>query len=126
MAAALANDMGGTPVDAASGGTKPDGRLLPGTITALREVGIDTTALIPTPISRVQLEQADIVVAIGVDVERESLLDGISVEAWDIENPGGQLASFRQARDEIGLRVRKLLREHGASPDVEEGEWEFL
>jgi protein-tyrosine-phosphatase len=118
MAAALATDIGGEAVHASSAGVDPDGRILPGSITALREVGIDTSELVPSPAERAHLEAADRVVAIGPGVVDRALFDGLSPERWTIDSPeGGQLAAFRRARDELGLRVRELLREAGVEVD---------
>ncbi|PSG96192.1 heat-shock protein HtpX [Thermoplasmatales archaeon SW_10_69_26] len=117
MAAAIAEGVS-PEVAAASAGTNPDGRILPGALTALREVGIDTTGIAPAPVQRAQLEAADAVVAIGPGLVDDPIFEGLSPEQWEIDNPeGGQLAAFRRARDDLGLRVRELLREEGLDLD---------
>lgn len=124
MAAALAGDLGGEEVEALSMGLDPGGRILPGTITALREAGIDTSELVPSPTSRARLETADAVVAIG-PVAREAVLSELEARAWDVESPeGGQLAAFRETRDELGVRVRELLRELGVELEEPGLGWE--
>jgi protein-tyrosine-phosphatase len=115
MAARLAADLGGSAVQATSAGTRPDGRILPSALTALREVGVDTTDLVPSPVSRAELEAADVVVAIGLG--DDTAVAEIEARRWDVAVPGGQLAAFREARDELALRVRELLREHGVELD---------
>jgi protein-tyrosine-phosphatase len=123
MAAALA-EATSEAVAASSAGTDPDGRILPGALTALREVGVDTTELVPAPVQRARLEAADQVVALGPALVDDALFDGLSPESWAIDNPeGGQLAAFRRARDELGVRVRELLREHGLELDDRPSPW---
>lgn len=118
MAARLARQAGGEAVHAWSAGTEPGGRILPGTLTALREVGIDTSDLIPVPARRGRLEEADIVVAIGLTPDDEPLLEGLDARVWALASPqGGQLIDFRETRDELGMRVRGLLREEGIELD---------
>lgn len=118
MAATLANEMGPPAVKAASGGLDPEGRILPGALTALREAGLDTSDLVPARASRARLEAADVVVAIELQPDEAAVLAELEVESWDVASPeGGQLAAFRRARDELGLRVRELLRRHGVDLD---------
>lgn len=121
MAAAIAEQTGPQSVRASSSGVDPEGRILPGALTALREIGIDTTDIVPGPVRRAELEAADAVVVIGPGLVDDPMFDGLSPERWEIDNPGGgQLAAFRRARDELGLRVRELLREHGVDVDGDE------
>lgn len=122
MAATLADEMGPQAVQAASAGLDPDGRILPATLTALREAGLDTSDLVPARVSRARLEAADVVVAIGLQPDAASVLAELEVESWDVASPeGGQLAAFRRARDELGVRVRELLRRHGVELDEATG-----
>lgn len=125
IAAALADDLGGGEVEAECMGLDPEGRILPGAITALREAGIDTSELVSSPTSRARLEAADAVVAIG-PVAREAVLSELEARAWDVESPeiGGQLAAFRETRDELGMRVRELLRELGVELEEPGLGWE--
>lgn len=117
MAEALARQMGGEEVEADSAGLKPAGRLLPSAATALREAGLDTTELRPSEIDRAWLESCDAVVLIGVDPGADPVFDGLAAASWDLESPDtGQLGEVRDIRDEIGVRVRELLREHGIEP----------
>lgn len=120
MAATLADGLGGASVQAGCMGIDPEGRILPGALTALREIGLPTDELVPSPVSRARLEASDVVVAVGLDPEEDAVFDGLEAEAWELETPGGQLATFREARDELGLRVRALLRRHGFAPDEQE------
>lgn len=114
MAESLAVAMGGGAVAAESAGLEPAGRVMPSVLTALREVGLDTSELAPHEVDRAWLEGCDAVVAIGVDVTAGPLFEGLVTDSWDLESPeGGQLVDVRRARDEIAVRVRRLLKSHG-------------
>lgn len=118
MAEVLAREMGGDGVTVASAGLEPAGRILPSALTALREVGMDTTELVPTEVDRAWLEACDRVVLVGLEASDDPLFEGLDPIVWEIESPdSGQLGEVRRVRDELGVRVRQLLRDRGIEVD---------
>lgn len=125
MAEVLARELGGPGVTVASAGLRPAGRILPSALTALREVGMDTTELVPTEVDRAWLEACDQVVLIGLEATDDPLFEALPTISWAIESPeSGQLGEVRQARDDLGLRVRQLLQDHGIAVDEPDTEWD--
>lgn len=95
---------------AISAGTMPAFRVAPRTVEVMREVGIDISDRKPNRLTPEMVEQADIVITMGCDVEEYPVTPKRS-ETWDIEDPFGQpIEKFREVRDDIRKRVEELVQ----------------
>jgi protein-tyrosine-phosphatase len=111
MAEAFANHYGSGRIVAKSGGTKPAERVNPIVVQAMLEKGIDISGNRPKSIDPRDLEEADMVVAMGCGAEGfcpVTLLE--KVTDWGIEDPKGKtIEEVRRIRDEIERRVKELI-----------------
>ncbi len=97
----------------ASAGTEPGDKVAPKAIEVMKEKGIDISDQHPKLITADMVENAEICISMGCGVEEscpvpllERFID------WGLEDPWGQsLDKYRETRDEIEKRVRKLLQE---------------
>jgi len=97
---------------AISAGTKPDDNVHLYTIRVMKEVGIDTSKQKPKLLTREMMEKADKIITMGcgADVCPASYLP--RVEDWAIEEPYGKpIDEVRAIRDQIKVKVEKLIRE---------------
>ncbi len=96
---------------AASAGTAPAGRIHPGVVEAMREVGIDLADHRPRLLTRDLAEQADVVVTMGCGDECP-YIPGKRYIDWELPDPAGRPRDeVRATRDDIAGRVEQLLAE---------------
>ena len=94
-----------------SAGTKPGDKVASKAVEVMQEKGIDITGQHPKLLTGDMVEKADICISMGCGVEESCpapLLDKFI--DWGLEDPWGQsLEKYRETRDEIEKRVKKLL-----------------
>jgi arsenate reductase len=116
MAAALLIQQAGGRVTVRSAGSEPASSLNPRVVEAMREVGIDISREFPKPLTDDSVRSADVVITMGCG-DACPIYPGKRYEDWDLEDPAGKdIETVRHIRDEIGARVRKLVRELVPSP----------
>jgi arsenate reductase len=119
MAAALLDRLGGGRVRVRSAGSEPARSLNPTVVEAMREVGIDISREFPKPLSDGSIRAADVVITMGCG-DACPIYPGKRYEDWDLEDPAGKdLGTVRLIRDEIEVRVTRLLEELAGSPAAE-------
>ncbi len=96
---------------ALSAGTTPADHVHPEVVEAMRELGIDLSDRVPQLLTRELAEQADIVVTMGCG-DQCPLIPGKRYIDWELPDPSGQpISRVREIRDEIDLRVGRLIAE---------------
>jgi arsenate reductase len=111
MAAALLDHHARGSVKVRSAGSEPADSLNPAVVAAMNELGIDITSEFPKPLTDEAVESADVVVTMGCG-DACPYYAGKRYLDWDLDDPAGQpLAAVRAIRDDIDVRVRKLLEE---------------
>ncbi len=111
MAAGLLDRLGGARVRVRSAGSEPARSLNPTVVEAMREVGIDISREFPKPLSDGAVRAADAVITMGC-ADSCPIYPGKRYEDWDLEDPAGKdLGTVRRIRDEIEVRVTRLLEE---------------
>ena len=109
MAAALLAHLGGPSFVVDSAGTAPADALNPAVVAAMLEVGIDLRDNEPTLLTREALDEADLVITLGVD---SADLPGTHYLDWNFPDPAGsRLETVRPIRDAIRARVLELIGE---------------
>jgi arsenate reductase len=112
MAEAFLKHLARGAVEAESAGTTPAERVNPVVVQAMKEKGIDISRNSPKLLTLEILERADRVVTMGCSTEKTCPAAFVPSEDWALEDPEGQpIAKVRQIRDEIELRVQRLLAE---------------
>ena len=116
MALGWFNHLAGDRAIAWSGGSEPGNEINPAAIAVMAEIGIDITGEYPKPWTDEIVKAADVVITMGCG-DACPLSPGKRHEDWELEDPAGQdLAAVRAIRDEIGTRVRALLKSLGVTP----------
>jgi arsenate reductase len=111
MAAALLDRHAGGRVRVRSAGSQPASELNPHVITALAEIGLDVSHEFPKPLTDDVTRAADIVITMGCG-DACPIYPGKRYLDWDLPDPAGQpLEVVRTIRDDIDVRVRRLLSE---------------
>jgi protein-tyrosine-phosphatase len=96
-----------------SGGSEPGSEVNPSAIEAMKELGIDISGEYPKPWTDEIVRAADVVVTMGCG-DACPIFPGKRYEDWTLEDPAGQdVDTIRPIRDEIALRVQRLLAELG-------------
>lgn len=114
MAEAFLNQLAKGEARALSAGTKPAERVNPMVVAAMKEVGIDISQNKPKSLTFEMMEGADRVVTMGCGAEDVCPATFVETEDWELEDPEGKnLEQVRQIRDEIKMRVTRLLAERG-------------
>jgi protein-tyrosine-phosphatase len=73
------------------------------------EVGVDLSEEIPKPLTDADVRAADVVVTMGCG-DACPIYPGKRYEDWQLDDPAGQdLDTVRRIRDEIDIRVRRLI-----------------
>ena len=115
MAHGFAKAMGGSRVEARSGGSRPAGHVAPEAIAVMAEKGIDLSGHASQGFD-IQwiLDACDLVVTMGCGDDACPAFVGKPLVDWDLEDPKGKpIEEFRRVRDDIERRVRTLLAERG-------------
>ena len=111
MAAALLDHHADGRVHVRSAGSAPADQINPNVVEALSELGIDITKEFPKPMTDEVVRAADAVVTMGCG-DACPIYPGKRYEDWEVDDPAeADLEGVRRIRDEIGERVKALLRE---------------
>ncbi|MEU8323990.1 arsenate reductase ArsC [Nonomuraea sp. NPDC048881] len=111
MAAGWLTRLAGDRVEVRSAGSAPAERVNPVAIEAMAEVGIDITAARPKVLSVDAVQASDVVITMGCG-DACPIFPGKRYEDWKLDDPAGQgIDAVRAIRDDIRLRVEKLLGE---------------
>ena len=106
MAQALYEQLGG---EARSAGSQPANDLHPEVVETMREVGIDLSARVPTPIELADVEWAEVVVTMGCG-DACPVFPGKRYVDWNLADPAGRpLDEVRELRNDIERRVTELV-----------------
>ena len=108
MAQALYERVGG---EARSAGSRPEHDLHEAVVEAMDEIGIDLSGRTPKPITREDVEWADVVVTMGCG-DACPVLPGTQYVDWNLADPVGMcLEEVRELRAVIQQKVEALARE---------------
>jgi arsenate reductase (thioredoxin) len=111
MAAALLDHYAEGRVHVRSAGSDPADRVNPIVVKAMAELGIDVGKEFPKPMTDEVVQAADAVVTMGCG-DACPIYPGKRYEDWEVADPADEdLDGVRRIRDDIGLRVRRLLAE---------------
>ncbi|HLL64817.1 MAG TPA: arsenate reductase ArsC [Micromonosporaceae bacterium] len=111
MAAGWLRHLAGDTVQVRSAGSVPAQSINPAAVEAMREVGIDITDQTPKQLEWETAESSDVIVTMGCG-DACPIFPGKRYEDWKLEDPAGKgVASVRPIRDDIRIRVEKLLTE---------------
>lgn len=112
MAEAFFNRLAKGKFKAISAGTDPADVVNPTVVEAMREVGIDMGGNKPKALTLGMMKQADRIVTMGCGVEVVCPTTFMKTEDWELEDPKGKpLERIREIRDEIKVKVMKMLEE---------------
>jgi arsenate reductase (thioredoxin) len=111
MAAGLVKLRSDGKVHVRSAGSAPAGELNPAVIEAMNELGVDLSEEFPKPLTDEVVRAADVVITMGCG-DACPIYPGKRYEDWELADPAGQdLDAVRAIRDEIDVRVRRLVDE---------------
>lgn len=111
MAAGFMNHLGQGRVEVLSAGSAPKDSINPVAVEAMAELGIDISSNTPKILTPEAVQQSDAVITMGCG-DACPFYPGKRYEDWVLEDPAGQgIESVRVIRDEIKVRVEKLLAE---------------
>jgi len=116
MAEAFFNHYAEGKAQALSAGTHYASHINPTVIEAMREVGIDISDKRPKMLTLEMLGVADKVISMGCGVEGVCPATFVPTEDWQLEDPEGKpIEQVRAIRDEIGIKVKKLIEDYRTS-----------
>ncbi|MFI6928543.1 arsenate reductase ArsC [Nonomuraea spiralis] len=111
MAAGWLAHLAGDHIEVRSAGSAPAGQVNPVAVEAMAELGIDITAARPKVLSVDAVQASDVVITMGCG-DACPVFPGKRYEDWQLDDPAGQdIDAVRVIRDDIRLRVEKLLSE---------------
>ena len=111
MAAGFMRELGKGRVEVLSAGSAPKDSINPVAVAAMAEVGIDIANNTPKVLAPEAVQESDAVITMGCG-DVCPFYPGKRYEDWVLEDPAGQgIEPVRVIRDEIKLRVEKLLSE---------------
>ena len=111
MAAGLVKLRSQGRIQVRSAGSAPGEEINPAAVEAMDEVGVDLSEEFPKPLTDEFVRDADVVITMGCG-DACPIYPGKRYEDWDLDDPAGQdLETVRRIRDEIDVRVRKLIAE---------------
>jgi arsenate reductase (thioredoxin) len=94
-----------------SAGSTPGEEINPAAVAAMTELGVDMSEEFPKPITDEAVGAADVVITMGCG-DACPIFPGKRYEDWELEDPDGKdLETVRRIRDEIDVRVQKLIGE---------------
>ena len=100
---------------ALSAGTAPGDTVHPEVVDAMREVGLDLSAVKPQRLTAELALGTSVLVTMGCGDECP-VVPGARVEDWPLQDPKGQtVETVRAIRDEIRARVADLIRRESAA-----------
>jgi arsenate reductase (thioredoxin) len=113
MAAALLDDYAQGRVQVRSAGSEPAERINPVVVEAMTELGLDVSKQFPKPLTTDGVRAADVVITMGCG-DACPIFPGKRYEDWQLDDPAGAgIDEVRRIRDDIAVRVRRLLGELG-------------
>jgi arsenate reductase len=113
MAAAFLTHLAGDRVQVRSAGSAPADQVNPAVVDAMREVGIDISAEIPTVLTTEAVESSDVVITMGCG-DACPVFPGKRYLDWTLDDPAGQgVDAVRPIRDAIEQCIRGLLADLG-------------
>lgn len=113
----LTEHYAGGRVVALSAGTQPGEHIHPEVAEALQKLGLDTSAEVPTKLTRETIEASVMAITLGCG-EECPYVPGVKYVDWPVADPGGQdEETVRGIIADIDGRVRTLLVE--LVPDIE-------
>jgi len=116
MAAALLERYAAGRVHIRSAGSEPATSLNPRVVQAMGEVGLDISREFPKPLTDDYVRAADVVITMGCG-DSCPIYPGKRYEDWELDDPAGRdLDTVRRIRDEIDVRVKKLVGELVPAP----------
>jgi arsenate reductase (thioredoxin) len=99
-----------------SGGSEPAAEINPVAVSAMAEKGIDIAADQPQRWTDEMVWAADVVITMGCG-DTCPFIPGRRYEDWTLPDPAGQsIEAVRPIRDEIEIRVRRLVHQLGVEP----------
>ncbi len=111
MAAGLVTLRSAGRIHVRSAGSDPAETLDPAVVEAMEELGVDLSKEFPKPLTDEVVKAADVVVTMGCG-DACPLYPGKRYEDWELDDPAGQpIDTVRRIRDEIDVRVRRLVGE---------------
>ena len=111
MAAGFMRELGAGRVEVLSAGSAPKDSINPIAVEAMAEVGIDIANNTPKVLTTEAVQESDAVITMGCG-DVCPFYPGKRYEDWVLDDPAGQgIESVRVIRDEIKVRVEKLLAE---------------
>ncbi len=111
MAAGFMRELGQGRVEVLSAGSAPKDSINPVAVAAMAEVGIDIANNAPKVLTPEAVQESDAVITMGCG-DVCPIYPGKRYEDWVLEDPAGQgIEPVRVIRDEIKIRVEKLLAE---------------
>jgi len=111
MAAGWLRHLAGDAVEVRSAGSIPGDRINPAAVEAMAEVGIDIADQQPKLLTTEAVEVSDVVITMGCG-DTCPVFPGTRYLDWDLDDPAGKgVDAVRPIRDEIEVRVRRLLAE---------------
>ena len=111
IAAGFMRELGQGRVEVLSAGSAPKDSINPVAVAAMAEVGIDIANNTPKVLTPEAVQESDAVITMGCG-DVCPFYPGKRYEDWVLEDPAGQgIEPVRVIRDEIKLRVEKLLSE---------------
>ncbi len=100
---------------AISAGTEPGPRVHPEVLEAMKELGVDLSAMKPQKLTTELASTASLLVTMGCG-ETCPVVPGLDRQDWPLEDPKGKpVERVRQIRDDIRLRVSKLAKDLGCA-----------
>jgi protein-tyrosine-phosphatase len=98
-------------INVRSAGSAPEDEINPNAVIALEELGIDMGEAFPKPLTDEVVRAADVVITMGCG-DACPIYPGKRYEDWELDDPDGQdLETVLRIRDEIDVRVQKLIAE---------------
>jgi len=111
MAAGFMQTLSGGRVRVLSAGSAPKESINPLAVQVMDEVGIDIANNQPKVLTNEAVQESDVVITMGCG-DACPFYPGKRYEDWVLDDPAGQgIDAVRVIRDEIKVRVEKLLAE---------------
>lgn len=111
LAAGILRQLAGDRVVVRTAGSDPAGDVRHTVVAALDEIGVALAGEFPKPLTEEAVRAADVVVTMGCG-DACPVYPGRRYLDWDLEDPLGKpLERVRAIRDDIDVRVRRLLAE---------------
>ena len=111
MATGFMQALGQGRIEVLSAGSAPKDSINPVAVQVMAEVGINIATSIPKVLTTQAVKEADAVITMGCG-DVCPIYPGKRYEDWVLDDPAGQgIEAVRIIRDEIKIRVEKLLGE---------------